>query len=231
MALVENNIALVASIIFGISSLLFAYRFSRSDGYSDFSVGISYLDFYAIILTLVPLTAALSYLMMSLGLGSVNVYGLDLNWLRYFEWGISTPILLVGLTMLGLDKKITIQAMILQFLVIVTGFLAAFFPMPMKAVFFILSSAAFLGIIYLLMRPVAEKVSERPEIIQHLYKRLRNFTIGIWLIYPFIWIPSTEGLTVIGAETSLIAFTVLDLVAKIGYAYIVLRSVEQVNKV
>lgn len=230
MPLIENQLAFVASAGFAAASVVFAYFMIKSEGYGDFTVGISLLDLYSIILVLVPLTAAASYFMMSFGLGTIIVDGVPIAWLRYFEWMITTPILIGGLAVLAMDKKLTLGAMILDFFMVITGFTAVILPMPWKAAMFSVSSILFLALTYLMVKPFAERVKERPDVITRLFTDLRNLTIGLWLIYPMVWILSVEGFRIISAEQSFTAFMTLDLVSKIGYAFLVLRNLEKVNE-
>ncbi|MBY6293905.1 hypothetical protein GLU60_00755 [Nanohaloarchaea archaeon H01] len=213
-----------------LTSILYSKTLLKSEGYGDFSVGISLLDLYSIILVLVPLTAATSYFMISIGLGNVGIDGTIINWLKYFEWAITTPILIAGIAVLTLDKKLTLQAIFIDYMMIVTGFIAVISPMPWKAIMFSISSLLFIGPAYLLFKPFTKKVSERPKVIKRLFTDLRNLILGLWFIYPLIWIPSTEGFGIMTPEQSFAAFATLDMISKLGYAFLVLRNLEKVNE-
>jgi bacteriorhodopsin len=58
-----------------------------------------------------------------------------------------------------------------------------------------------------------------------LFGRLRNLTIALWLLSPVVWILGTEGtIGVIPLYWETAAFMVLDLSAKVGFGFLLLRS-------
>lgn len=224
-----SDIALAAALSFFLTFLYIAYKISKSEGFNDFSVGISYLDTYSFILAIVPLTAAASYLMMGLGFGFGEFNAIQVPWLRYFEWMISTPILVMGVVFLSQSRNLTIKMMALDFIMILTGFFGVVTTGLVKYSFATISTAIFLWMAYLMMTKVTEKASKRPEPIFKLFKELRNIIIGLWFIYPIFWIISTEGIGLLSTHHSFIGYTLLDVVSKLVYAVVIVRSIERIK--
>lgn len=61
--------------------------------------------------------------------------------------------------------------------------------------------------------------------------RLRNYLVLVWFAYPFAWVLSTDGYAVFGFTTSSALFFVFDVAAKIGFAFLVIRSFGQLDAV
>jgi bacteriorhodopsin len=53
---------------------------------------------------------------------------------------------------------------------------------------------------------------------------LRNLILVAWAIYPVAWLVGTEGLGLVGLYGETLIFMILDLSAKIGFGFILLRS-------
>jgi|GEM_PF-629300 bacteriorhodopsin len=226
---VQTMPAIVAAAGFFLTFLYLIIRISDTDGFEEFSVGISYLDTYAFILSIVPLIAGTSYLMMGFGFGSVIVNGIEIVWLRYFEWAISTPILILGVTLLSQDRALTIKMMSLDFLMIMAGFFAVMTTGGLKYSLFGISTLVFIWMLYLMMTEVTDKARNRPEPVFRLFKELRNITIALWIIYPFFWAFSIEGFNIIGTQGSFIGYIFLDIVSKLSYTLVILRRFEDIN--
>ncbi len=69
--------------------------------------------------------------------------GREVVWLRYFEWSITTPILVLGVIMLTQRTALAGWMMVLDFLMILTGFIATVTAGTVKHMAFIASSFLF----------------------------------------------------------------------------------------
>jgi len=201
------------------------------EGLGEFSVGLSYRDFYTVLTVMVPLIAAASYFFISLGLGSMSVGGREVVWLRYFEWSITTPILVLGVIMLTQLTALAGLLMVLDFIMILTGFIATVTAGTIKQMAFIASSFVFVLLMYLMMKKATQAADERPGKTKKLFRRLRNFLLIVWSAYPFVWVLSTDGYALVGFTMSSAMYLVLDVVAKIGFAFLVITSFDQLDSV
>jgi bacteriorhodopsin len=57
-----------------------------------------------------------------------------------------------------------------------------------------------------------------------LFTTLRNIVIVLWLAYPVVWLVGTEGAGLIGLGPETAVFAVLDVAAKVGFGFVLLRS-------
>ncbi len=53
---------------------------------------------------------------------------------------------------------------------------------------------------------------------------MRNLVTVVWLVYPVWWLVGSEGLGLVGIGIETAGFMVIDLVAKVGFGIILLRS-------
>ncbi|MDS0297584.1 bacteriorhodopsin [Halogeometricum sp. S1BR25-6] len=175
--------------------------------------------------------ASVSYLMMATGFGltQVEVGGvmLDIYWARYADWIFTTPLLLLDLALLAGANRNTMYTLVgLDVLMIATGAIAAFAASaPVRIAWWGVSTVLLLFLLYFLVQALNEAADRQTESVRSLTTRLRNMLIVLWLAYPVVWILGTEGtigLLPLYYETA--AFMVLDLVAKVGFGFILLRS-------
>jgi len=179
----------------------------------------------------IPATAAVSYFAMATGFGltEIDVAGeaLSIYWARYADWLITTPLLLVDLALLARANRNTIFTLVgLDVLMIVTGLIGALASTPaVRIVWWGISTALLLFLLYFLVQSLNEAASRQTESVRSLTTTLRNILIVLWLAYPVVWILGTEGtLELIPLYVETAAFMVLDLSAKVGFGYVLLRS-------
>lgn len=187
-------------------------------------------EFY-ILTIMVPAIAAASYLSMFLGFGltEVSVGGqvLDIYWARYADWLFTTPLLLLDLALLADADRNTIYALVLtDAFMIVTGLVGAlennvFF---FRYIWWTVSTIAFVFLLYMLYGALTARVSDFDEETQSTFKTLRNLVLVLWTFYPIVWIIGTEGAGVVPLGVETLMYMVLDVTAKVGFGFILLRS-------
>ena len=188
---------------------------------------------YYIVTIFIPAIAAVSYFAMATGYGliEVDVTGLgtlDIYWARYADWLFTTPLLLLDLGLLAGADRNTIYTIIgLDVFMIGTGLVGALATegQLLRIVWWAISTGALIALLYFLLGEMTEQAAKQPGDVGALFGRLRNLTALLWAIYPVVWVLGTEsGLAIIplGVETA--AFMVLDLAAKVGFGFLLLRS-------
>jgi bacteriorhodopsin len=188
---------------------------------------------YYIVTIFIPAIAAAAYFAMATGFGliEVSVQGLgtlDIYWARYADWLFTTPLLLLDLALLADADRNTIYTLVgLDVFMIGTGLVGALATegQLFRIVWWAISTGALLMLLYVLLGSLSEQASRQSGKVSTLFNRLRNLILVLWSAYPVVWILGTEsGFAVIplGIETA--AFMVLDLSAKVGFGFILLRS-------
>jgi len=187
-------------------------------------------QFYVITIFITAIASA-SYFSMATGFGltEVEVAGeaLDIYWARYADWLFTTPLLLLDLALLARADTNTIYTLIgLDVFMIGTGLIGALVTMTVvyRLTWWAISTAALLFLLYFLIKSLGELSDERPPEVNSLVNTLQNLLIVLWLAYPVVWIVGTEGIGLIPLYWETAAFMVLDLSAKVGFGFVLLRS-------
>ena len=188
---------------------------------------------FYIITTLISGIAAVAYLLMFLGIGvsQVRIPGevvLRIYWMRYVDWLLTTPLLLLDLALLAGAGRSTIYRLVgLDVGMILVGAAAAVAPVgqTIRLALWAVSSLLFVVLLYVLANELSRQAARQTGEVAALFSTLRNLVIVLWTAYPIVWIFGTEstiGLIPLGVETA--AFMVLDLAAKVGFGFVLLRS-------
>jgi bacteriorhodopsin len=175
--------------------------------------------------------AASMYLLMATGFGLTQVMvdgeALDIYWARYADWVFTTPLLLFDLALLAGANRNTIATLVgLDVFMIVTGVIAAFEPEPaFRILWWGISTGALLVLLYVLVGTLSTQAEQKSPAVNRLFGRLRNLLVVLWLLYPVVWILGTEGtIGILPLYWETAAFMVLDLTAKVGFGFLLLRS-------
>ncbi|MFB6111635.1 MAG: bacteriorhodopsin [Halobacteriaceae archaeon] len=190
---------------------------------------------YYIITILIPGIATASYLSMLFGFGLTEITltnpingrtVLDIYWARYADWLFTTPLLLLDLGLLaGADSR-TIGALIgLDGFMIVTGLVGALTTVPtFRYVWWLVSTIALLFILYYLYGILSDKAADFGGERASTFKTLRNLVLVLWSVYPVLWLVGTEGAGIVPLYVETLGFMILDVLAKVGFGFILLRS-------
>ena len=187
--------------------------------------------FYIITIFITAIASA-AYFAMATGFGltqvTVNGQVLDIYWGRYADWLFTTPLLLLDLALLARASKNTIYTLIgLDVLMIGTGVIGALAASSafVRIVWWAISTVFLLFLLYFLLRALSEAAERQTPEVRKLTATLRNMLIVLWLAYPVVWILGTEGtIGIIPLYWETAAFMVLDLTAKVGFGFVLLRS-------
>jgi len=186
---------------------------------------------------LITAIAFVNYLAMALGFGLTiielpNDPEAPIYWARYTDWLFTTPLLLYDLALLaGADRNTIASLVSLDVLMIGTGVVATLSvgsgvlsAGAERLVWWGISTAFLLVLLYFLFSSLSGRVTDLPEDTRSTFTTLRNLVVGVWLVYPVWWLIGTEGLGLVGIFPETAGFMVIDLVAKVGFGFILLRS-------
>ncbi|MGQ3328487.1 MULTISPECIES: bacteriorhodopsin [Halorubrum] len=194
-------------------------------------------EFY-IVTIFITAIAFVNYLAMALGFGltTVTLGGeeLPIYWARYTDWLFTTPLLLIDLGLLAGATRNQLASLVgLDVLMIATGAIATLSTSAAvlsaggtRLVWWGVSTGFLLVLLYMLYGSLDEKASELSGSAASTFSTLRTLIVVVWLVYPVWWILGTEGLQIISLNVETAGFMVLDLVAKVGFGFILLSSRE-----
>jgi sensory rhodopsin len=178
------------------------------------------------ILVAVPAIAVVAYALMALGLGAIETtVGAVAFVPRYVDWLLTTPlhILYLGL-FAGASTSLVWRAAGLQATTIALGLVAAVVAAPLKWVLYLAGMVTFAAVVYHAYAPFDEAARQNDEATFALYRKLRAFLVVLWLVYPVIWLAGPNAFQLMDVETTALVVTYIDLVAKVGFGFILLQS-------
>lgn len=181
---------------------------------------------HRVIHTIVPIIAACAYLAMALGQGGSQLGERTFWYVRYLDWSITTPLLLLALSITalhGAHHRPALVAAVLgaDVLMIVTGLLSGLSEDPtQRLVWFLVSTGAFVAVYAGLFGPLRREALRRDGERRRAYARSSILLAGLWLLYPVVVGLGPDGGGVTTEVTATALITVVDLCAKVPYGLI-----------
>ncbi|KAI1363851.1 hypothetical protein F5Y08DRAFT_340316 [Xylaria arbuscula] len=205
-------------------------------------MGISSLAFYAmamrvpvqkrlfhIVTAFITTTAFLSYYAMATGSGvslHTTVIGTKLHvitevvkrqvfWARYVDWTLTTPLLLLDLSLLaGLNGASILVIMFSDIVMILTGLFAALSHREGQSWgWYAFACLAYLNIVYQLGYKGRYAVANRDNKTKAFFGAISLFTLLLWTLYPIVW-GVADGARKVNVDGEIIAYAILDILAK-----------------
>ncbi|MDR6790713.1 bacteriorhodopsin [Sphingomonas sp. BE138] len=184
----------------------------------------------------VPFIAATAYLAMAFGIGTLATPDGAATYLaRYADWSVTTPILLASLVLTAFHERgrtgevggYLTAIIVLDVLMIATGLVSSLATAPVvKWVWYLWSCVAFVGVLYLLWGPLRALAAQRGAALSTAYRKNIAFLTVVWFLYPVVFLIGPEGLRIITDPASVWAILVMDVVAKVVYAFYAARNLD-----
>ena len=199
--------------VFGACAFLLSAFLARSEKVRSFSITN----------LIIVCIASSAYYTMARGEGYVIApsNGRYVYWVRYVDWALTTPLLLLDMANLaGASRSLTAMAIIFDELMIILG-LASVLSIGdsgTKWGWFALGNAAFLPILYLVL--VDYHKYKRPE-VSVAYNTQALILAVLWIMYPIAVGLGTESST-ISSDAETIWIVILDVLAKTVFGSILL---------
>ena len=133
---------------------------------------------------------------------------------RYIDWVITTPALLLTLVLAsGLPLSDIITLIFFDLVMIITGLVGALVESTYKWGFFAFGCAALFYIWWVLIGPARTSAAALGPGYKRAFTSSAIFLSVVWLVYPVIW-GVADGGNVISPDSEMIAYGILDLIAK-----------------
>merc|ERR1719198_1681028 len=167
---------------------------------------------YHIITFGITAIASLAYLTMATGHG---VYirpfdGREFFYARYVDWAFTTPLQLLDICgFAGASNDQTMWLLGVDFLMIIAGLIGAFLEGQEKYYFWLFGMCMFMPILSAL---------------------LGGLNAVSWAAYPVVWL-AAEGSGKISADQEAMAYTILDIIAKSVFGFIIVSARDACNEV
>ncbi len=189
----------------------------------------------------VPLIAAVSYLAMALHQGSmtlpfsVGTGEREFLFARYVDWSLTTPILLLALTMTalhGAHRRAGLVAGLIasDVVMILTGLFYGMSVDPgAKWMWFITSCVAFLAVYCILFGAMRREAMARDGERRSAYTRNVLILSALWLLYPIFVFLGPDGIYAWSATFTTALIVILDLTSKVVYGLISMMGTAKVT--
>lgn len=172
--------------------------------------------YYALLAAITGI-AAVAYVVMALGFGSLRVGGEEIVAARYVDWLLTTPLMVLYLGLLGRCGTRLYAALVGADVVVILGGVAAdVLDGVAAAAAFGVATLAFCVLVYLLLVTVPRRVALHEECVV-TFTKLRNLTVVLWSLYPVVWLLSGSGFGLLLPATENVVVVYLDLISKVGF--------------
>lgn len=140
----------------------------------------------------------------------------EVYWARDVDWALTTPLILIDLTLLaGLNGANITVAVVADIAMVLTTFFGTLTNQGDRARwgYLTLGCLAYLVILYQLIWNGRENIRTRDRKTIVFYTSITGFTIILWTLYPIVWGVS-EGAHYIDVDSEILAYAVLDVLTK-----------------
>ena len=148
-----------------------------------------------------------SYILMVSELGVVTALTGDLiYWTRWAFYAMSCSFLMFEISkILTIDTKTTMEIIVFNIIVMITGLLASITIFPVKWFFFALSALAYIYVLYLIGKNRSEQ------------KFIFAFVVVFWSGFPLFWLLSPAGFMVLNSFWTALFYLILDFITKVYF--------------
>ncbi|KAL9116274.1 MAG: hypothetical protein Q9187_007202 [Circinaria calcarea] len=186
----------------------------------------------------ITLTAAISYFSMASNLGQTpiqtqfvrpnpKVGGIpggtrEIFYVRYIDWFVTTPLLLLDLLLTaGMPWPTILWTLFLDEVMIVTGLVGALTRSSYKWGFFAFGCAALLGVAYNVTIVARKHANALGSDVHRVFLSCAVWTFFLWFLYPIAW-GLAEGGNVIAPDSEAVFYGILDILAKPVFSLLLL---------
>lgn len=191
----------------------------------------------------ITLVAAISYFTMASNLGWVPIavqfvrrrrvvrgFSRQIFYVRYIDWFITTPLLLLDILLTAaLPWPTILFVLLLDLVMVVCGLVGALVRTSYKWGFFAFGTAALLGVLYHLFWSGRKHATPLGADIKRGYTIIAGWTVFLWCLYPIAW-GLSEGGNVISPDSEHVFYGILDILSKVGFAGLLLWAHNNVDQ-
>jgi len=150
-------------------------------------------------------------------------------YVRYVDWAITTPALLLTLLLsTGLPVSDIIITIFWDEVMIITGLVGALVHSQYKWGFYVFGCVAMFMVFYTLIFSARKAALAIGEDVHKAYIRSALTLSFLWFLYPVAW-GLCDGGNVISTDSEMIFYGILDLLAKPGYTILHLLAIKNID--
>jgi len=138
----------------------------------------------------------------------------EIFYVRYIDWFITTPLLLLDLLLTaGMPWPSILWVILVDEIMIVTGLVGALVVSRYKFAYFAIGCVALFYIVYVLVFEARRHASRYGSDVNRCFTMCGSLTAFLWILYPIAW-GLCEGGNVISPDSEAIFYSILDFIAK-----------------
>ncbi|KAI1071398.1 hypothetical protein NW752_001532 [Fusarium irregulare] len=138
----------------------------------------------------------------------------EIFYVRYIDWFITTPLLLMDLLLTaGMPWPTVLYVILVDEIMIVTGLVGALVKSSYKWGYFTFGCVALVYIVYQLAWEARKHAYHVGQDVGKVFVTCGSLTALVWILYPIAW-GVCEGGNVISPDSEAIFYGILDLIAK-----------------
>lgn len=175
----------------------------------------------------ITMVAAIAYFSMASSIGwtpidvefqrsnpKVSGVNREIFYVRYIDWFITTPLLLMDLLLTAaMPWPTTLFVILVDEIMIVTGLVGALVRSSYKWGYFTFGCAALAFIVWVLVFEARKHASAMGSDIGRTFLMCGSLTAFLWILYPIAW-GICEGGNLIAPDSEAVFYGILDLLAK-----------------
>jgi len=148
-----------------------------------------------------------SYVLMSQSIATTtSLKGEPIYWSRWLFYMIACSLLMYDTSkVLNISERDYPKMALLTWLTMFNGFLASYVTTPSRWLFYILSSAAYIGLLY-----IVTQGEDNPD-----FMSLKPFVLVGWTLFPLVFLLAPTGIGLLDTTISEAGYLVLDVATKI----------------
>merc|ERR1719335_1910713 len=157
--------------------------------------------------------------------------GREFFYARYVDWAFTTPLQLLDICgFAGASNDQTLWLLGVDFLMIIAGLIGAFLEGQEKYYFWLFGMCMFMPILSALLGGLKASAASKSEAVQGVFNKIAPLTAVSWAAYPVVWL-AAEGSGKISADQEAMAYTILDIIAKSVFGFIIVSARDACNEV
>lgn len=158
---------------------------------------------------------------------------------RHVDWVITTPLIVLSLFVVlqsaNERRGLALFAMGLDVAMVAFGYFAELHlrrpdGQLLAAGLFGIGCLAFLGLLWVFYRPLAQVAARRPPHMQRAYSRMRRFLVIGWSVYPLCFVMALTWPTDEVKIARELIYNIADLINKIGFGVLILSAAREATE-
>jgi len=182
---------------------------------------------------IILVTASIAYFSMASALGRADIptefagangfpagTSRSIWYVRYIDWTITTPALLLEILLgTGLPLSDILTVIFFDLVMIITGLVGALIPSSYKWGFWTFGTVAMFYVLWILLGPARKSAKDLGGGFQRSLTISASILTVLWVLYPIAW-GLADGSSYISTDSEMIFYGILDLLAKPVFLFV-----------